>query len=98
MKLTTKQAKETALHYGGKYHYVWTCEASDLRQRPKGRPMSEGCGKKNVRTTKNFFEKKVKGRCKSCGGRRRNLNEGNVQFFIDRQSALEYIVNGEWFE
>ena len=96
MKLNQKQAKETALHNGGKYHLLWTCEASDERQRPKGRPMTQGCGKLNVRTAKKFFESKIKGRC-GCK-RRRNLNEGNVEFFIDRDSAKVEAFNRGWFE
>ena len=96
MKLNLTQAKETALHNGGKYHLLWTCEASDERQRPKGRPMTQGCGKLNVRTAKKFFESKIKGRC-GCK-RRRNLNEGNVEFFIDRDSAKVEAFNRGWFE
>ena len=91
-------AKETALHNGGQFHLVWTCEASDHRQRPKGRPMTEGCGKTNVRTSKKWGDKDIKGRCVKCN-RRRNLNEGNVTFFLSRANALEAIyLKDEWFQ
>ena len=94
MKLTRKQADETAIHNGGKYHLLWKCETGDKRHRPFGKAMTEGCGKLNVRTTKN--PDGVKGRCIACE-RRRNLNDGNVQYYISRESAIEAAYNMEWF-
>ena len=84
---------ETIQHEDDKWHYwVWKCECSDYRMRPKGRYITDGCGHVNVRKSQktlvasgNFQDK-----CRNCG-RGRRLNGGNTSVFQTKDEADRYI-------
>ena len=78
-----------------KWHYwVWKCEVSDSRMRPKGKKITSGCGHVNLRKSQktlvasgNFQDK-----CRNAECRRgRRLNGGNTSVFTTKDEAVRFM-------
>mgnify|MGYP003687393517 CR=1 FL=1 len=72
-------------------YFVWKCENSDERMRPRGKPISSGCGEVNIRKSKQILKRgnDIQDKCRNCR-RGRRLNGGNTAVFYTKEEAVQY--------
>ena len=75
-------------------YFVWKCENSDERMRPRGKPISSGCGEVNIRKSKQMLKRgnDIQDKCRIRKCRRgRRLNGGNTSIFTTKDEAERFV-------